>query len=148
MLVSTQPIIQSQGTLASYRLKTGRNFEITCEQSAAGDKPIYADRTGARPRFVLFQILPNRVSVSALSPLGSVGLRLMRDLAEGLWSEFDYRYKIGLANPSMMNVITHGYLSSRVPAIDTFEQIIKYAKSHNDVWFARRGDIAAWARKC
>ena len=40
----------------------------------------------------------------------------------------------------MMNVITHGYLSSRVPAIDTFEQIIKYAKSHNDVWFARRGD--------
>ena len=47
----------------------------------------------------------------------------------------------------MMNVITHGYLSSRVPAIDTFEQIIKYAKSHNDVWFARRGDIAAWARK-
>lgn len=50
-------------------------------------------------------------------------------------------------NPTMMNVITHGYLSSRVPAIDTFEQIIKYAKSHNEVWFARRGDIAAWARK-
>jgi hypothetical protein len=47
----------------------------------------------------------------------------------------------------MMNVITHGYLNSRVPAIDTFEQIIKYAKSHNEGWFARRGDIAAWARK-
>jgi len=42
----------------------------------------------------------------------------------------------------MMNVITHGYLSSRVPAIDTFEQIIKYAKGHKDVWFARRVIIA------
>ena len=35
----------------------------------------------------------------------------------------------------MMNVIT-AYLSSRVPLIDTFEQIIKYAKGHKDVWFA------------
>jgi len=61
--------------------------------------------------------------------------------------EFDFRYRIGPKNPTMMNVITHGYLSSRVPNIDTFEQIIKYAKGHKDVWFARRGDIAAWARK-
>jgi len=61
--------------------------------------------------------------------------------------EFDYRYKIGRENPTMMNVITHGYISSRIPFIDTFEQIIAYAKSHTDVWYARRGDIAAWARK-
>jgi hypothetical protein len=32
-----------------------------------------------------------------------------------------------------------------VPVIDTFEKIVAYAKSHKDVWFARRGDIAAWA---
>ena len=69
------------------------------------------------------------------------------DFFEKFKDEFDYRYKIGPDNPTMMNVITHGYLSSRVPAIDTFEQIIKYAKGHKDVWFARRGDIAAWARK-
>jgi len=61
--------------------------------------------------------------------------------------EFDYRYKIGRENPTMMNVITHGYISSRIPMIDTFEQIVAYAKSHDDVWFARRGDVAAWARK-
>jgi hypothetical protein len=46
-----------------------------------------------------------------------------------------------------MNVISHAYLSARIPIIDTFEQIIAYAKKHKDVWFARRGDIAAWARK-
>ena len=40
----------------------------------------------------------------------------------------------------MMNVITHAYLSSRVPLIDPFERIIKYGKSHKDVWFARRAD--------
>ncbi len=61
--------------------------------------------------------------------------------------EFDYRYKIGGDNPTMMNVITHAYLSSRIPLIDTFEQIIAYATRHKDVWLARRGDVAAWARK-
>jgi peptidoglycan/xylan/chitin deacetylase (PgdA/CDA1 family) len=61
--------------------------------------------------------------------------------------EFDYRYKIGAENPTMMNVITHAYLSARIPLIDTFEQIIAYATSHKDVWLARRGDVAAWARK-
>jgi allantoinase len=61
--------------------------------------------------------------------------------------EFDYRYKIGRENPTMMNVITHGYISSRIPMIDTFEQVIAYAKEHKEVWFARRGDVAVWARK-
>lgn len=61
--------------------------------------------------------------------------------------EFDYRYKIGNKMPTMFNVITHAYLISRIPLIDTFEQIIKYAKKREQVWFARRGDVAAWARK-
>lgn len=61
--------------------------------------------------------------------------------------EFDYRYKIGRENPTLMNVITHAYLSSRIPLIDTFEKIVAYATSHRDVWLARRGDVAAWARQ-
>jgi hypothetical protein len=32
-----------------------------------------------------------------------------------------------------MNVITHAYLISWFPSIDTFEQIIAYAKRHADV---------------
>jgi peptidoglycan/xylan/chitin deacetylase (PgdA/CDA1 family) len=68
------------------------------------------------------------------------------DFFEKFKDEFDYRYQIGDREPNMMNVITHAYLSARIPLIDTFEQIIKYAKSHQNVWFARRGDIAAWAR--
>jgi peptidoglycan/xylan/chitin deacetylase (PgdA/CDA1 family) len=69
------------------------------------------------------------------------------DFFDKFKDEFDYRYNIGAENPTMMNVISHAYLSARVPLIDTFEQIIAYAKSHKEVWFARRGDIAAWARK-
>jgi hypothetical protein len=61
--------------------------------------------------------------------------------------EFDYRYRVGDKNPTMMNVITHAYLISRIPLIETFEKIIAYAKSHQDVWLARRGDVAAWAKK-
>ena len=70
-----------------------------------------------------------------------------QDFFEKFTDEFDYRYGIGDANPTMMNVITHAYLISRIPFIDTFEKIISYAKSHKDVWFARRGDVAAWARQ-
>ena len=69
------------------------------------------------------------------------------DFFEKFKDEFDYRYKIGDRDPTMMNVISHAYLSSRVPLIDTFEQVIKYAKGRENVWFARRGDVAAWARK-
>jgi len=41
--------------------------------------------------------------------------------------EFDYRYRIGDKNPTMMNVITHAYLISRIPLIDAFEKIVSYA---------------------
>ena len=70
-----------------------------------------------------------------------------REFFEKFKDEFDYRYKIGRKNPTMMNVITHAYLISRIPLIDTFEKIIAYAKGHKQVWLARRGDVAAWARK-
>ena len=70
-----------------------------------------------------------------------------QEFFEKFTDEFDYRYRIGDRNPTMMNVITHAYLISRIPFIDTFEKIIGYAKNHKDVWFARRGDVAAWARK-
>jgi allantoinase len=70
-----------------------------------------------------------------------------QEFFEKFRDEFDYRYKIGPENPTMMNVITHAYLISRIPFIDTFEQIIAYAKRHSEVWFARRGDVAAWVRK-
>jgi len=69
-----------------------------------------------------------------------------QEFFEKFKDEFDYRYGIGRENPTVTNVITHAYLISRIPLIDTFEQIIAYAKKHEEVWFARRGDVAAWAR--
>ena len=70
-----------------------------------------------------------------------------QEFFEKFKDEFDYRYKIGGDNPTMMNVITHAYLISRIPFIDTFEQILAYGKMHSEIWFARRGDVAGWARK-
>ena len=70
-----------------------------------------------------------------------------QEFFEKFTDEFDYRYRIGDRNPTMMNVITHAYLISRIPFIDTFEKIISYAKDHKDVWFARRGDVAEWTRQ-
>ena len=71
-----------------------------------------------------------------------------QEFFEKFTDEFDYRYRIGRETPTMMNVITHAYVSSRIPLIDTFERIVAYAKSHKEVWFTWRGDVAAWARKC
>jgi len=70
-----------------------------------------------------------------------------QEFFEKFTDEFDYRYRIGDQNPTMMNVITHAYLISRIPFIDTFEKIVSYAKDHKDVWFARRGDVAEWTRQ-
>ncbi len=87
---------------------------------------------------------PHQHSINDLRMLKTV---TRQQFFESFRDEFDYRYAIGRETPTMMNVITHAYVSSRIPLIDTFEQIIAYAKRHQDVWFARRGDVAAWARQ-
>jgi peptidoglycan/xylan/chitin deacetylase (PgdA/CDA1 family) len=107
----------------------------------------YHDDEMPYPRYIgdkLLIMIPHQYTIND-HRMEEAGTR--HDFFKKFKDEFDYRYQIGASNPTMMNVITHAYLSARIPAIDTFEQIIAYAKSHKDVWFARRGDIAAWARK-
>ena len=104
------------------------------------DEMPYARRIGDK----LLIMIPHQYTIND-HRMEEEGTR--HDFFEKFKDEFDYRYEIGEQNPSMMNVITHAYLISRIPLIDTFEKIIAYAKSHQDVWFARRGDVAAWARQ-
>lgn len=63
---------------------------------------------------------------------------------KALVDTFDQLYEEGETSPKMMSVGIHPRVTGRPGKSKILEQFIQYAKSHPDVWFARRGDIAKW----
>ena len=63
---------------------------------------------------------------------------------KALVDTFDKLYEEGETSPKMMSVGIHPRVTGRPGKSKVLEQFIQYAKSHPDVWFARRGDIAKW----
>lgn len=61
-----------------------------------------------------------------------------------LKDSFDVLYEEGLRNPKMMNVGVHARISGRPGRLVALRKFLQYAKSKNDVWIARRADIAKW----
>jgi allantoinase len=55
---------------------------------------------------------------------------------------FDVLYAEGEAAPKMMSVGLHCRLAGRPGRFAAVEQFLAYASKHQDVWFARRADIA------
>lgn len=55
---------------------------------------------------------------------------------------FDTLYEEGAEAPKMMSVGLHCRLVGRPGRIAALKRFLEYAKSHQDVWFARRIDIA------
>lgn len=65
-----------------------------------------------------------------------------------LKDSFDALYAEGATRPKMMSVGLHCRLIGRPGRIQSLRRFIEYAKSHGDVWFARRVDIARhWRNK-
>ncbi len=59
-----------------------------------------------------------------------------------LKDSFDALYAEGETRPKMMSVGLHCRLIGRPGRIQSLRRFLEYAKSHSDVWFARRVDIA------
>ena len=59
-----------------------------------------------------------------------------------LKDSFDVLYAEGAESPRMMSVGLHCRLSGRPGRFAAVEQFLRYARSHDDVWFCRRVDIA------
>ena len=57
---------------------------------------------------------------------------------------FDYMYREGETNPTMMMWGNHPFISGRPHNAAALEEFIKYAKGHQGVWFTRCIDIARW----
>ena len=49
--------------------------------------------------------------------------------------------------PTIVEIVLHAHMAGRPTLIPTIRKCIAYAKQHNDVFFARKRDIAEWALK-
>lgn len=62
-----------------------------------------------------------------------------------LKDEFDQLYEEGASRRRMMIVSLHDRISGHASRVRVLDRFFSYAKSHDDVWFARKDEIATWA---
>ena len=72
------------------------------------------------------------------------GSRSPRELYSLLVDQFDYLYEEGLTGPKVMSVTMHPFLAGRAYRAKIYQDFIRHARSHPNVWFARGIDIAQW----
>jgi allantoinase len=72
------------------------------------------------------------------------GSRSPRELYSLLVDQFDYLYEEGLTSPKVMNVTLHPFLAGRAYRAKIYQDFIRHARSHPNVWIARGVDIADW----
>jgi allantoinase len=72
------------------------------------------------------------------------GSRSPRELFSLLVDQFDYLYEEGLTSPKVMSVTMHPFLAGRAYRAKVYQDFIRHAKSHQNVWFARGVDVAKW----
>lgn len=63
---------------------------------------------------------------------------------EYLKDSFDYMHEESRINGKMMSIGTHVRISGRPGRTVALDRFLKYAEQFDDVWFARRVDIAKW----
>lgn len=75
------------------------------------------------------------------------GLFTGSDFEDYCRDAFDVLYAEGAETPRMLTIGLHARIVGRPGRFAGLERFIKYATGHDDVWFARRTDIAEfWAR--
>ena len=64
---------------------------------------------------------------------------------ESFKDTFDQLYDEGTAgSPKWIEIVLHAQFAGRPTGIPVMRKCIEYAKQHEGVWFARKGDIARW----
>jgi peptidoglycan/xylan/chitin deacetylase (PgdA/CDA1 family) len=67
------------------------------------------------------------------------------DFAQQLKDEFDQLYDESATRRRMMSVSTHDRIGGTPQMVRVLGEFLKYAASHEGVWFARKDEIARWA---
>jgi len=66
-------------------------------------------------------------------------------LWESFKDTFDELYREGQnGSPKWVEIVLHAQFAGRPTGIPVMRKCVEYAKQHEGVWFARKGDIARW----
>lgn len=87
-------------------------------------------------------VIPYTLDANDMRFATAQGFNSGAQFLEYLQDSFDVLYAEGAKAPRMMSVGLHCRLSGRPGRFAALEKFIRYARSHDDVWFCRRVDIA------
>lgn len=87
-------------------------------------------------------VLPYAFDTNDMRFASSPGFDTGNDYYEYLKDTFDYLYREGVCKPKMMSVGLHCRLAGRPGRMMAFEKFLDHVAKHDDVWIAKRIDIA------
>jgi len=87
-------------------------------------------------------VIPYTLDANDMRFATSQGFNSGPQFLQYLKDTFDVLYTEGTESPRMMSVGLHCRLSGRPGRFAALEAFFRYARSHDDVWFCRRIDIA------
>ncbi len=87
-------------------------------------------------------IIPYTLDANDMRFATAQGFNSGEQFLQYLKDSFDVLYAEGAESPKMMSVGLHCRLSGRPGRFSAVEQFLRYVRSHDDVWFCRRIDIA------
>ena len=102
------------------------------------DELPFWDRQHGRPQLVI----PYTLDVNDMRFATAQGFNSGAQFLQYLKDSFDVLYTEGADSPRMMSVGLHCRISGRPGRFAALEAFLRYARSHDDVWFCRRVDIA------
>ena len=92
-------------------------------------------------------IIPYTLDVNDMRFTTNQGFNSAKQFFQYLKNSFDILYKEGSQNPKMMSVGLHCRLIGKPGRFPALEKFIKYVKEFENVWFAKRIEIAKHWRK-
>lgn len=87
-------------------------------------------------------VIPYTLDVNDMRFVTAQGFNSGAQFLQYLKDSFDVLYAEGAHTPRMMSVGLHCRISGRPGRFAAIEAFLRYARSHDDVWFCRRIDIA------
>ncbi len=102
------------------------------------DLPYYVQVNGRK-----WLVLPYSLEVND-TKFWRGGMTTPGDFFETMKNTFDLLYTEGATHPKMMNIGLHCRIVGRPARAVALRQFLEYARGFQDVWFARRIDIARW----
>ncbi len=101
------------------------------------DLPYWVDNDGKGHLVIPYTLDTNDMRFTQVQ-----GFNCGEDFYQYLKDAFDVLYEEGAEAPKMLSIGMHCRLLGRPARLAALEKFIKYVRSHNDVWFSRRIDIA------